>query len=111
MLRALLASLALVTGVLTPRLAAPGDTGDTAGVTETGDPSGGGTDTTDSGPPETGGADTVLDTADTAADPGFGAVDLSGEPGGCGCASTPAPHATLAALVAVTALAIGRRRA
>jgi MYXO-CTERM domain-containing protein len=118
MLRAILATFVLMTGVLAPRLAVPGDTADTAVAgadTASGeDTAGGGDSASDTGADTA--ADTGVDTADTAGDPGFGAVELSGEPGGCGCASSsPAPgHGAPLAWVVLSgcaALVLRRRRA
>ena len=118
MLRAILATFVLMTGVLAPRLAVPGDTGDTAepDVLDTS----GGADTSSGGTTSDSGTDTAADTApesdDTAGDPGFGAVELSREPGGCGCASLPerpaAPGAPLAlGVLGGIVLVLRRRRA
>ncbi len=107
MLRAILATFVLMTGVLSPQLAAPGDTADTS-VPEAPD-SAAGEDTGDPATTDTSGADTAPEADDTAGDPGFGAVDLSGEPGGCGCASSSASEGRLA-LVALGAVALVLRR-
>ena len=106
MLRALLASLVVLTGILAPQraavdgdTAAPPDTGDTAPLGETAE-----TGT----PTETGDSAAGADTADTATDPGEGIVDLSGEPGGCGCASGGTSLSPTLALLAAAALLVRR---
>lgn len=109
MIRALVAllvsSVALVPQLVVPP---PLDTGaaDTGlgdtGTVETGGDTSAGT--------ESGASDTALDTADTA-DPGMGAVELSGEPGGCGCSGTAGAPAGATVVAGVLAMAISRARA
>lgn len=55
-------------------------------------------------------SDTALDTADSA-DPGMGAVELSGEPGGCGCTGTGSVPVGASSMAGVLAVALLRARA
>ncbi len=111
MIRALVAllvsSVALVPQLVVPP---PLDTGaaDT-GLVDTGTVETG-ADTSSSTESGTDTSDTALDTADSA-DPGMGAVELSGEPGGCGCSGTQGAPAGAATLAGVLAMAFARARA